>query len=105
MSSSDNSAKAQRAPKLLEQVRSRLRVKHYSIRTECSYVDWIKRFILFYDKRLRHPKDMGAMELEAFLSHLAVARSVSASMQNQAKSALLFLYREVLGVELPGWKM
>lgn len=85
-------------PKLLEQVRSRLRVKHYSIRTERSYVDWIKRFIWFHGKR--HPKDMGAPELEAFLSHLAVDRNVSASTQNQAKSALLFLYREVLGVEL-----
>lgn len=85
-------------PKLLEQVRARLRVKHYSIRTERSYVDWIKRFIWFHGKR--HPKDMGAPELEAFLSHLAVERNVSASTQNQAKSALLFLYKEVLGVEL-----
>ena len=85
-------------PKLMEQVRSRLRVKHYSIRTERSYVDWIKRFIWFHGKR--HPKDMGAPELETFLSHLAVDRNVAASTQNQAKSALLFLYREVLGVEL-----
>ena len=85
-------------PKLLEQVRARLRVKHYSIRTERSYVDWIKRFIWFHGKR--HPKDMGAPELEAYLSHLAVDRNVSASTQNQAKSALLFLYRDVLGIEL-----
>lgn len=85
-------------PKLLEQVRARLRVKHYSIRTERSYVDWIKRFIWFHGKR--HPKDMGAPELEAFLSHLAVDRNVSASTQNQAKSALLFLYKEVLGIDL-----
>ena len=85
-------------PKLLEQVRAHLRVKHYSIRTERSYVDWIKRFIWFHGKR--HPKDMGAPELEAYLSHLAVERNVSASTQNQAKSALLFLYRDVLGIEL-----
>ena len=69
-------------PKLLDQVRSRLRVKHYSIRTEQVYVDWIKRFIWFHDKR--HPKDMGALEVEAFLTHLAVKGKVSASTQNQA---------------------
>jgi len=86
-------------PRLLEQVVDRLRVKHYSMRTEKSYVDWIKRFIWFHGKR--HPKEMGAPEVEAFLSHLAVDRSVSASTQNQAKSALLFLYREVLQIELP----
>lgn len=86
-------------PKLLAQVRERLRVKHYSIRTEQSYVDWIKRFIRFHDKR--HPKDMGAPEIETFLTHLAVKGKVSASTQNQAKSALLFLYREVLEQQLP----
>lgn len=86
-------------PKLLDQVRDRLRVKHYSIRTEQSYVDWIKRFIWFQNKR--HPKDMGAPEIEAFLTHLAVKGKVSASTQNQAKSALLFLYREVLELKLP----
>ncbi len=86
-------------PRLLEQVVDRLRVKHYSLRTEKSYVAWIKRFILFHGKR--HPMEMGAPEVEAFLSHLAVDRSVSASTQNQAKSALLFLYKEVLRVELP----
>ena len=86
-------------PKLLDQVAAKMRVKHYSIRTEKSYVDWIKRFILHNGKR--HPKDMGAAEVEAFLTHLAVSRSVSASTQNQAKSALLYLYKEVLGVELP----
>lgn len=85
-------------PRLLEQVRARLRVKHYSIRTERAYVDWIRRFIRFHGKR--HPRDMGAPELEAFLSHLAVAGNVAASTQNQAKSALLFLYREVLEIEL-----
>ncbi|MEQ1593435.1 MAG: integron integrase [Thiobacillaceae bacterium] len=86
-------------PKLLDQVRTRLRVKHYSIRTERTYVDWIKRFIVFHGKR--HPREMGALELEAFLSSLAVERNVSASTQNQAKSALLFLYKEVLEMELP----
>ncbi len=86
-------------PKLLEQVAAKLRVKHYSIRTEKSYVDWIKRYILHNGKR--HPKEMGAAEVEAFLTHLAVARNVSSSTQNQAKSALLFLYKEVLGLELP----
>lgn len=86
-------------PKLLDQVIAKLRVKHYSLRTEKSYTDWIKRYILHHGKR--HPKEMGAKEVEAFLSHLAVARNVSASTQNQAKSALLFLYKEVLAMELP----
>jgi integron integrase len=85
--------------KLLDQVRGKIRLKHYSIRTEQAYVDWIKRFILHFDKR--HPREMGAEEVEVFLTHLAVAGKVAASTQNQAKSALLFLYREVLGVELP----
>jgi integron integrase len=76
-----------------------MRVKHYSLRTEKSYVDWIKRYIWHHGKR--HPKDLGAAEVEAFLSHLAVTRNVSASTQNQAKSALLFLYKEVLGIQLP----
>jgi integron integrase len=80
--------------KLLDQVRDVLRVKHYSIRTEQAYVDWITRYILFHAKR--HPKDMGAPEIEAFLTHLAVEGNVAASTQNQALSALLFLYREVL---------
>jgi integron integrase len=86
-------------PKLLDQVSARLRVKHYSLRTEKSYLDWIKRYILHHGKR--HPLEMGAVEVEDFLTHLAVARNVSASTQNQAKSALLFLYKEVLGVDLP----
>lgn len=86
-------------PKLLDQVREKLRVKHYAIRTEQTYVDWIKRYILFHDKR--HPKEMGAADIEAFLTHLAVAGKVASSTQNQAKSALLFLYREVLEIELP----
>lgn len=85
--------------KLLDQTQAVLRTKHYSIRTERAYVDWIKRYILFHDKT--HPAQMGAPEVEAFLSHLAVAGKVAASTQNQAKSALLFLYREVLAIELP----
>jgi len=87
------------APRLLDQVRGKIRLKHYSLRTEQTYVEWIKRFILFHSKH--HPKDMGAGEVEAFLTHLAVAGKVAASTQNQAKSALLFLYKEVLGIDLP----
>ncbi len=86
-------------PKLLDQVRDRIRVKHYSIRTETQYVQWIKRFILFHGKR--HPIEMGAAEVEAFLTHLAVEGKVAASTQNQALSALLFLYKEVLLIDLP----
>jgi site-specific recombinase XerD len=74
-------------------------VRHYSIRTEDTYVDWTRRFILFHGKR--HPQELGASEVTAFLTHLAVDRGVASSTQNQAKSALLFLYREVLGVQLP----
>jgi integron integrase len=85
-------------PRLLEQVSYVLRRKHYSIRTEESYLNWIRRFILFHDKR--HPRDMSAPEVEAFLTHLAVREHVAASTQNQALSALLFLYRHVLQMEL-----
>lgn len=95
---SDKSTTA-KPPKLLDQVRNKLRVKHYSIRTEQSYVGWIKRFIFFHGKR--HPKDLKAQDVEAFLTHLAVVGKVSASTQNLAKSALLFLYREVLEIQLP----
>jgi integron integrase len=84
---------------LLDRVRARVRLKHYSIRTEQAYCDWIRRFIVFHGKR--HPVELGAADVEAFLTALAVRDHVSASTQNQAKSALLFLYREVLGVELP----
>ncbi|HIE54494.1 MAG TPA: integron integrase [Chromatiaceae bacterium] len=86
-------------PRLLDQVRHRCRVKHYSIRTEKRYVDWIRRFILFHNKR--HPSEMGAPEVEAFLTWLAVERNVAPSTQNQALAAILFLYREVLEIELP----
>ena len=85
-------------PRLLDQVRDKIRLKHYSLRTEQAYLDWIKRFILFHGKR--HPGELGAREVEAFLTHLAAVRNVSASTQNQAKSAVLFLYRDVLEVEL-----
>ena len=88
-----------KTPKLLDQVRGKIRLKHYSIRTEQAYVDWIRRFILFHNKR--HPTDMGASEVEAFLTHLAVKGKVAASTQNQARSALLFLYKEVLDQALP----
>ena len=94
-----NTPDPSKPPRLLDQVVSKMRVKHYSLRTEKSYADWIKRYILHHGKR--HPKDMGAAEVEAFLTHLAVARNVSASTQNQAKSALLFLYKEVLEIDLP----
>jgi integron integrase len=87
------------SPRLLDQVRGKIRLKHYSIRTEQAYLDWIKRFVLHFDKR--HPSEMGAREVEAFLTHLAVEGKVAAATQNQAKSALLFLYREVLEQDLP----
>ena len=87
------------APKLLEQVRNKIRLKHYSLRTEQVYLDWVKRYILFHGKR--HPRDMSGVEVEQFLTHIAVKRNVSASTQNQAKSALLFLYRAVLVINLP----
>ena len=90
---------AANSPKLLDVVRDRIRVKHYSIRTETQYVQWIRRFVLFHGKK--HPRDMGAPEVEAFLTHLAVEGNVAAATQNQALSALLFLYREVLGIDLP----
>jgi len=86
-------------PRLLDQVRDEIRRRHYSIRTEQSYVEWIRRFILFHGKR--HPSTMGRDEVEQFLTYLAVERHVSASTQNQAFSALLFLYREVLEIALP----
>lgn len=87
------------SPRLLDQVRGKIRLKHYSIRTEQAYLDWIKRFVLHFGKR--HPSEMGAREVEAFLTHLAVEGKVAAATQNQAKSALLFLYREVLEQDLP----
>ncbi|MGD8706682.1 MAG: phage integrase N-terminal SAM-like domain-containing protein, partial [Syntrophobacterales bacterium] len=75
--------------RLLERVRHAIRIKHYSIRTEQAYVSWVKRYILFHNKR--HPAKMGKAEIEAFLTHLAIDLKVSASTQNQAFNALLFL--------------
>ncbi len=86
-------------PKLLDRLRHACRVRHYSIRTEDAYADWVRRFILFHDKR--HPAEMGAPEINRFLTHLAVEGRVAASTQNQAFAALLFLYRHVLEVD-PG---
>lgn len=86
-------------PRLLEQVRARCRALHYSIRTERAYVGWVRRFVIFHGRR--HPRELGAAEVEAFLTALAVRDDVAASTQNQALSALLFLYRGVLGIELP----
>jgi site-specific recombinase XerD len=90
--SDDHQPKQQ--PKLLDQVREAIRAKHYSHRTEEAYVQWILRFILFHNKR--HPAEMGELEINQFLSHLAVKEKVAASTQNQALCAILFLYREVL---------
>ena len=84
--------------KLLDRVSELMRLRHYSIRTERSYIGWIKRYILFHKKR--HPGEMGVPEIEAFLTHLAVDRKISRSTQNQAFNALLFLYREVLKIPL-----
>lgn len=95
----ENTPEVKPVPKLFPSIVERLRVKHYSKRTEEAYIQWIKRYILHHGKR--HPRDMGVTEMEDFLTHLAVARNVSASTQNQAKSALLFLYKEVLEIELP----
>jgi len=82
----------------MERVSDALRTKHYSYRTEQTYTDWIKRYILFHDKR--HPKDMGENEIRAFITHLATERKVAASTSNQALSAILFLYRTVLQIEI-----
>ena len=83
---------------LLERVRNAIRIRHYSLRTEQSYIHWIRRFILFHKKR--HPNDMGEREISAFLTDLAVNRNVAASTQNQALSAILFLYQKVLDRKL-----
>lgn len=84
--------------KLLDQYRDTLRIKHYSPRTEDTYITWVKNYILFHNKR--HPKEMGVPEIEQFIIHLATTQQVSASTQNQAFSAILFLYRHILHVEL-----
>ena len=89
-------------PRLMHLVRDRLRSLHYSLRTEETYVHWIKRFIFFHGKR--HPRELGAPAVEAFLTHLAVEDKVAASTQNLALSALLFLYKDVLAIDLPWLK-
>jgi len=94
-----NSPELIQPPKLLDQVREKIRFKHYSLSTEHTYVSWIKQFILFSGKR--HPSEMGAVEVERFLTYLATKRHVSSSTQNQALSAILFLYRDVLATDLP----
>jgi integron integrase len=86
-------------PRLLDQMRDQIRLRHYSIRTERVYCEWVRRFIRFH--QYRHPAEMAAAEIEAFLSDLAVRGNVSASTQNQALAALLFLYKKVLQVDLP----
>ena len=88
-----------KSQRLLDRVRDKIRLRHYSIRTEQAYVDWIKRFIVFHGKR--HPETLGASEVEAFLTNLAVEHNVAAATQNLAKSSILFLYRDVLGRDLP----
>ncbi len=97
--SSETSGSSVQAPKLLDRMRTHPRTRHYSIRTEQAYLDWARRFILYHNKR--HPQEMGASEVEAFLSHLAIDRQVSASTQNQAKAAILYLYKQVLAIDLP----
>jgi Phage integrase, N-terminal SAM-like domain len=89
-----------RPPRLLDRVREALRARHSSRRTEKSYVAWIRRYIVFHGKR--HPAEMGAVEVTQFLKSLAVQGNVAASTQNQALSALLFLYRQVLQARCPG---
>jgi integrase len=86
-------------PRLLEGLCATIRMRHYSLRTERTYSHWVRRFVVFHG--MRHPRDMGAPEVTAFLTALATERHVAASTQNQALSAILFLYKQVLGVELP----
>jgi site-specific recombinase XerD len=86
-------------PRLLESLRATIHMRHYSVRTERTYSHWVRRFVMFHG--MRHPREMGASEVTSFLSALATEREVAASTQNQALSAILFLYKEVLGVELP----
>jgi integron integrase len=90
---------APKPPRLLDQLRQKTRLLHYSRRTEEAYVDWVTRFIVFHGKR--HPRELGASEIAAFLTHLAVDRQLAASTQNQAFSAILFLYQRVLAIDLP----
>lgn len=100
MFQSNGTAHRYQQPKLLEQVHDAIRARHYSLRTEEAYVQWIRRFILFHDKR--HPQEMGVAEVQQFLTALAVTHRVAAATQNQALSALLFLYKAVLQQDI-GW--
>ena len=100
MARSNGMRSQDKAPKLLEQVRAVIRTRHYSLRTEGTYLGWIRRFILFHGKR--HPREMGRQEVQQFLSHLAVEGHVAASTQSQALSAILFLYQQVLKQDI-GW--
>ena len=100
MDTSNGTRSPDRPPRLLDQLRDRIRLKHYSRRTEQAYVQWVKRYIYFHGKR--HPAELGKAEAEDFLTSLAVERNVTSSTQAQALSALLFLYREVLGWTCPG---
>ena len=95
----DTQTVSRQPPKLLDRMREAIRVKHYALATERTYIHWAKRFIFFHNKR--HPAEMGAPEVESFLSALATERNVSASTQNQAMHAILFLYKDVLGINLP----
>lgn len=95
----DSAAEPSNPPRLLDQIRERIRYKHYSLRTERAYVDWARRYVLFHGKR--HPRELGGADVEAFLTHLVNERNVAASTHQQALAALLFLYGEVLQVELP----
>jgi integrase len=100
MSTSDVAAAARTPPpRLLDQVRATIRARHYSRRTEKAYVAWIRRFIVFHGRR--HPRELGLEAVKAFVNMLATTGNVAASTQNQALSAILFLYREVLGSDLP----
>lgn len=96
---SDSISMSPQPPKLLDQVRDRIRIKHYSLATEKTYLYWIRYYVRW--SGMRHPRDMGAADAEAFLSYLATARDVAAGTQNQAMHAVLFLYKEVLGITLP----
>src|SRR5205809_1864253 len=98
MSSSLSGPAEASKPKLLDQIRQLMRLRHYSLRTEEAYVGWIRRYILFHGKR--HPRELEERHVSEFLSALAVEGKVAASTQNQALNALLFLYKEVLGHEL-----
>src|ERR1044072_6924155 len=89
---------ASKGKRLLDQYSEFLRNRHYSLRTEKTYIGWVRQYILFHNKR--HPREMGVDEINAFITHLVNEKTVSASTQNQAISAILFLYRNVLQIEL-----